>query len=136
MTNPIKIAKNVWKIKGFSNIYFLDFNKKILIDTGYKKDRKKIIDVKKILDRDKIEIVIFTHLHYDHIWNFDLFRNAEFFCSKQEFYDYVNYKKDAILNNEIADKFNINLNVIETIRDELNFLFDTEKLNDNPDSIF
>ena len=107
-----KVTENIWKLKANSNIYFLDFDKKILIDAG---DRSKRNIVKKylskVVDFSDIDIVIFTHLHYDHIGNFDLFENAKFYASDQAIKDFENNSKETILREDIAEKFNdIDLN--------------------------
>jgi glyoxylase-like metal-dependent hydrolase (beta-lactamase superfamily II) len=83
-----KIAKNIWKIKADSNVYFLDFEEKLLIDTGRRSNRHLLEQfLKPLIKFEKISKVIFTHLHYDHIGNFDLFKNAEFYASNQSILD-------------------------------------------------
>ncbi len=105
-----KIGENIWKLKANSNIYFLDFEKKILIDAGDRSERMFVEQfLSKIIDFDKIDIVIFTHLHYDHIGNFDLFPNAKFFASEQEIKDWKKDKKSAIYNDFMAEKFDAEL---------------------------
>jgi hydroxyacylglutathione hydrolase len=105
-----KLAENIWKLNVDSNIYFLDFDEKIVIDTGppdYKEIVKK--ELGKLTRLDSINKVIFTHLHYDHIGNFDLFPNAKFYASEEEI-DYSKKNKNfAVLNPLIAAKFNIEL---------------------------
>ena len=80
-----KLAENIYKLNVDSNIYFLDLDEKLIIDAGprnYKEIVKK--ELSKLVFLDKIQKVIFTHLHYDHIGNFDLFPNAEFFALEEE----------------------------------------------------
>lgn len=121
MGNIIKVRDNIWKIKGNGNVYLLNLKKKIVIDTGIGYDKELIKkQISEITSPDDIEIVIFTHLHYDHISNFDLFPNAEFYCSKEEKEDYLKNKFGAILNQEIVKSFNTELNDIDEIKDLLN----------------
>jgi len=108
-----KITNNIWKIKADSNVYFLNFNENILIDTGRRANRNILQQfLKPLIDFDNINKVIFTHLHYDHIGNFDLFKNAEFFASEQEIKDFKENPLDTILDEEIVNKFNIELKPI------------------------
>ena len=68
-----EIAPKVWKLNVDSNVYFLDFKEKIVIDCGPKAYRVLVEEeLSKVVSLDKVERVIFTHLHYDHIGNFDL----------------------------------------------------------------
>ena len=91
-----KVANNIFKIKADSNVYFLDFKEKIIVDTGsdsYKGIVRK--GLSRLVDLDKIKKVIFTHLHYDHTGNPDLFRNAKFFASSGEIEDFRKDPKGA-----------------------------------------
>ncbi|MFH1439873.1 MAG: MBL fold metallo-hydrolase [Candidatus Woesearchaeota archaeon] len=100
-----KIANKVWKLKMDSNMYFLDLEQKILIDTGnrMKQSLLKML-LPKIVSLDKIDKVIFTHLHYDHIGNADLFPNACFFASKQEINDLKENPELTVLDADIMAK--------------------------------
>lgn len=107
-----KISGKVWKYTGSdkANVYFLDIGKKIIIDTGNRADKQEIEKLlSKVVDFDKVDIVIFTHLHYDHMGNFDLFPNAEFYASEQEIKEFKKNPSDAVLNDDIIGKFNIEL---------------------------
>ncbi|MCK5282328.1 MAG: MBL fold metallo-hydrolase [Nanoarchaeota archaeon] len=105
-----KLAENIWKINVDSNIYFLDLKEKIIIDTG-PRDYRDIVkkELSKIIDLSKIEKVIFTHLHYDHTGNFDIFPNAKFYTSEDEISYYKKHKIFAIGDPILAAKFNIGL---------------------------
>ncbi|MBU0614482.1 MAG: MBL fold metallo-hydrolase, partial [Nanoarchaeota archaeon] len=82
-----RLSDNVWKINVDSNIYVVEGY--TVIDTGPRMYRQDVInEFSKITDVNKIKRVIFTHLHYDHMGNFDLFPNAEFFASEQEISDF------------------------------------------------
>ena len=100
-----KIVPGIWKLNVDSNIYFLE-DKKIIIDSGPRAYRKDVeMFLSKVVDFDKVEKVLFTHLHADHIGNFDLFSKAEFFASKEEI---ESFKKDpvgTVLMEDIAEKF-------------------------------
>jgi len=113
-----EIAKNIWKLNVDSNIYFLDFKEKIIIDCGPK--QYKDIVKKELLQHVKLEEinkVIFTHLHYDHVGNFDLFPNAEFFCSEQEIAYFKKNKLYAIGDPILAKEFDIDLKPIKELLD-------------------
>jgi hydroxyacylglutathione hydrolase len=102
-----RIADNVWKIRADSNVYFLDFCRKILIDTGNRASRNVLIQfLKPLVAFEKIEKIIFTHLHYDHIGNFDLFNNAKLYASEQAINDFSNNPFDTVLNEDMVAKFN------------------------------
>jgi len=104
-----KLADGIWKMEAGCNIYFLDnsaVGEKILIDTGSRSERKKLeFFLNKLVDFSTIKKVIFTHLHYDHIGNFDLFPNAMLLASKQEIEDFKTQPSKTVLDADIADKF-------------------------------
>jgi hydroxyacylglutathione hydrolase len=106
-----QIAENIWKLDADSNIYFLNLNRKILIDTG-RRANKHLIEtyLSKVVDFEDIEIVIFTHLHYDHVGNFDLFNKAKFYASKKEIDDFRENRNNVVLDHSIAEIFNVELN--------------------------
>lgn len=97
-----RITDKVWKINAKSNIYFLDLGKKIIIDAGDRSERENVkMFLKTVIDPEKIDIIILTHLHYDHIGNIDLFPNAKIYAGAQEIMD---FKKDALgtcINDEM-----------------------------------
>ena len=106
-----KISENIWKVPCDSNVYFLDLEKKIIIDTGKRANRQDLkFFLSKVVDFEKVEIVILTHLHYDHIGNIDLFPNAKIYTSKEEISDYQNNPFGAVLNEsdlELIKKFEL-----------------------------
>ncbi|MBD3163737.1 MBL fold metallo-hydrolase [Candidatus Woesearchaeota archaeon] len=105
-----KIADNIWKINVDSNVYFLDIGRKIVIDTGPREAGEAIKrELGKLVDLSKVDAVIFTHLHYDHVGNFDIFPNAKFYASEEEVESYRRNKLHAVLHPAIASKFNIEL---------------------------
>ena len=111
-----QIAPNIYKICSDSNVYFLDFAKKIIIDTAKPMHKKAVEkELKTKIDPKQIDFVFFTHLHYDHIGNFGLFENAQFFASNTEIQAWKNDPFGAILNMEVVEAFNAALEAIETI---------------------
>lgn len=104
-----KITNDVYKITLSSNIYCI-ISEKLLIDTGNYLDKNLVEkELSQIIDLSEIKKVIFTHLHFDHIGNFNLFPNAKFYVSNQELLDFKKNKYEAILNPVIAKKFNADL---------------------------
>lgn len=101
-----KVADGVWKVQAGSNIYFLDLPEKTVIDTGMRASRALLRTfLSKVVALDQVAKVIFTHLHYDHIGNFDLFTGARFFASEAAIEDLKKDPVSAILNQDMADKF-------------------------------
>lgn len=71
---------------GFCNITLIKNDKVMLFDSGFFSDRHLLISAltqEKIRPED-IEIVILSHLHYDHCINVELFRDATVVVSKRE----------------------------------------------------
>ena len=99
-----KIAEKVYKIAADSNVYFLDFAKKIIIDTGRPRNKDLVLkELSKKIDPAKIDMVIFTHFHYDHIGNVHLFSNATFYASQAEIAAWQKDPFGAILNMEVVE---------------------------------
>ena len=72
---------------GWSTVVLLKQGKKnILFDTGNYNDRAQLIDrlQQHRLTPQDIDQVVLSHLHFDHVMNIDLFRNAEIFAGAQE----------------------------------------------------
>ncbi|RLE42263.1 hypothetical protein DRJ48_03860 [Candidatus Woesearchaeota archaeon] len=111
-----KLAENVWKIQLSSNLYLLDIGKLVVIDTGDRKDRQQLLlFLERVVEPAKVDIVVFTHLHYDHIGNFDLFKNAWFYASRAEIMDFKRDAKRTVLREDIAGLFDIELLPVETL---------------------
>jgi glyoxylase-like metal-dependent hydrolase (beta-lactamase superfamily II) len=104
-----KIAEKIWKFTGQSdqaNCYYLDFEKRMMIDCCNRADRQFLLrDLKYMMEPSEMQAVVFTHLHYDHIGNFDLFENAEFFASEEEIEDFEKDKMATVLNEETINRF-------------------------------
>jgi len=115
-----KIVENVWRIVADSNVYFLDFDEKIIIDTGDRSEHQTLRQfLTKVVEPEKVDKVIFTHLHYDHIGNFDMFQNAKFYASRQSIKDFAQDPNGTVLKEDIAEKFG---------KIQLNEVQDTEEL--------
>lgn len=109
-----EIAPKVWKLNVDSNVYFLDLKEKVVIDTGPRAYRAIVEEeLSKIVDLKKVDRVIFTHLHYDHTGNFELFPNAKFYASQKEIELLKKNKVNAVLDPLFASKFNIRLNPLK-----------------------
>jgi hydroxyacylglutathione hydrolase len=112
-----QIAPKVWKLNVNSNVYFLDLKEKIIIDTGPRAYRAVVEEeLKKVVDLSKVDRIIFTHLHYDHSGNFDLFPNAKYYASKEEIELYNKSRVNALLDPIFAMKFKAKLH---PLKDEL-----------------
>ncbi len=78
-----EITKDIYKINNDSNIYYLK-KLNLIIDAGNNTFREQTIkELLEVCDPKTIKIVIFTHLHYDHIGCFNIFENAEFYASEK-----------------------------------------------------
>ncbi len=145
----VKIASNIYKVNVDSNVYFLDFDEKIIIDTGPRKHRKELKqELETLVPLEKIQKVIFTHLHYDHTGNFDLFPKAKFYASAAEIDYFEKHKAKALLDPLLSLKFNIKLQplhdmnglkVIETpghTFGSVSLLYEKEKILFSGDTLF
>lgn len=100
-----KINDEVYKIACDSNIYYIK-PLNMIIDTGNFQEKMMIErELKTLVDFDTIKIVVFTHLHYDHIGNYKLFPNAKFYAHKDEIAFFEKNKEDAVLNPVISKMF-------------------------------
>jgi glyoxylase-like metal-dependent hydrolase (beta-lactamase superfamily II) len=119
-----KIIEGVWKIKSDANIYFLDFDKKIIIDTGKRSDRHNIeMLLKHVISPENIDIVIITHLHYDHTGNIDLFSNAKVYASQETIDEFNNNPFGSVLDEETVERLNnITLNPLPLRFEELDII--------------
>ncbi len=104
-----EINPSITKINNDSNIYYLK-DLDLIIDAGNNAFREQTIrEINKVCDPKSIKIVIFTHLHYDHIGCYDIFENAKFFASKKEIEFLHKDRMGTILNEKLSQKFNIEL---------------------------
>ncbi len=100
-----RIAHGVWKIKSDCNVYLIDGEKKIVIDTGRRSERHNIaLLLRHALTPAQVDIVILTHLHYDHVGNIDLFENAKVYASKEEIECFQNDAFGTVLDEEIVER--------------------------------
>ncbi len=109
-----KISDNIWKIPVNSNIYILNFKQPILIDAGDRAYHDEVLkEISKIISPEKISKILFTHLHYDHTGNIDIFPNAKFFAHKEEIKSYNKNTYKTILNDDLFNKFNTKLKPLQ-----------------------
>ena len=103
---------------GIANAYLISIEKyNMLYDTGPYGARKEI---KKLLDNNKIDCVIISHLHFDHCSNLDLFIKSQtpIYISKVELEEYErNLESDLDLYRPVKSRLN-NLNIVK--KEELN----------------
>lgn len=97
-----------------SNVYLLNLDEPVVIDTGERSHRDQLMkSFAEVLPFDKVKKVIFTHLHYDHIGNFDLFRNAKFYASAKEIEEFRHFPIGTVLDESLAKEFAVKLNPIK-----------------------
>lgn len=112
------ISKNIWKVSADSNVYLLLLEEPIVIDTGRRSNRDLLTRfLDKVYPLEKVKNVIFTHLHSDHIGNFDLFKNAEFFASQKEIDSFSKDPVATTMDEDIAHKFNVKLQPVKDFND-------------------
>jgi len=100
----IKISETVWKIQANSNTYVVMLDEPVIIDTGdreYKDEVKE--ELKKIINPENVKTVLFTHLHHDHLGNFDLFPNATFYASIASIKDYKKNPLHTVLSQKVVE---------------------------------
>lgn len=71
---------------GFCSICLIRGEKDLIFDTGHWMDRVRLIQEleRNDIDAHRIQGVILSHLHADHIMNVDLFPNADLIVSSEE----------------------------------------------------
>jgi hydroxyacylglutathione hydrolase len=105
-----KITDDVFKIKGDSNVYVILNPEPFLIDASNRDDSNYIRDeIIKIVPIESIKKVILTHLHYDHVGNIDLFKNAKVYVSKEDL-------DDLFKNPDLFFLSNISGTVLDILR--------------------
>lgn len=86
-----QLAENLWQFNFSmfgSCVYLFKYeNKNIIIDTGARWNRSELLKFLEELkiSHEKIDIVILTHKHWDHIGNISLFENSKIYGSKKDF---------------------------------------------------
>ena len=101
-----KIGEDKFKVG--STVALIKTDKIILVDAGSFLDEKRLIDElkKEDLTPEKIDIIILTHIHLDHIINIHLFKNAKIICKFRGglYPGQIHYPKDGDLQRfEIKD---------------------------------
>lgn len=111
-----KVSDGIYKILANSNIYIImpeivGNENPIIIDAGDRQYHNSVIsDINELIDPMTVKEVYLTHLHYDHVGNIDIFKNATFYASKDAI---DSYKKDSfgtIFSDDFFKKFDIELN--------------------------
>ena len=111
-----KITEGIYKISNSSNLFYLS-EFQTLIDAGDRIDRDEIFsDSISIFQPTEIKQVIFTHLHYDHIGNFDIFTKANFFASGKEIKALKENREGTILDPSLSKIFNCKIKNISSIK--------------------
>jgi len=111
-----KIVDGVYKISNSSNLFYLS-EFQTLIDVGDRADRNEILsDSLSVFQPTDIKQVIFTHLHYDHIGNFDLFTKANFYASGKEIKSLKENREGTILDTSLSNIFNCKIKNISSIK--------------------
>jgi len=148
----MKISDGVFKIKGDGSVYVILGSKIVVIDTSNIVDGPRIKkEIEKIVPLEKINIVLLTHLHYDHLGNIGLFPNAEIYANAEEigdyrknadrFHFYVNENVDKILKEKLKPLPNeiVGLKVVRVpghTRGSVAFLDEKRKLLFSGDTLF
>lgn len=150
-----EITENLYKFsfKAFSSNCYLLYHsgKKIMIDTGSHAAREELLNDfnNKNLNFDDTDIVLLTHLHWDHSDNISLFKRAKIYASFTEIEDFQNKslfgsqgKFDEIDKVKILPLSSLkikNIEVIETpghTRGSVAFYLPKEKILFSGDTIF
>jgi len=97
--------------------------KLILIDTGHFGNRTHLIKALENngIDPKNIEIVVLTHLHWDHCLNIDLFSNAKIYLNEKEYeigdvipnFNNSNVEYNRAINNIIKEIILKNKKIIQ-----------------------
>ncbi len=107
---------------GYASVTFIkDENENILFDTGSFGVRKVIYE---FLQKEKIDKVFISHLHFDHCSNLDLFKDTKIYINSREIENLYNNNEDYDLYKpllKILDKYNIikfdkPMNITENVR--------------------
>lgn len=96
--------QNIQKIHAEGNIYHL-IKEKTLIDTSAPSEKQHILkEISKITSSEEIEIVLLTHMHYDHSGNLDLFPNAKIYASEKEIENFQKNPEDFLFGVQLTEE--------------------------------
>ena len=102
----MKVSDDVYKIKGNGSVYVILGAKVVVIDTDDIMDRSYMKkEIEKIVPLDRVDIVLLTHLHYDHVGNVELFPNAKIYADGDEIEDcrYDSRKFNFYVSDEVDE---------------------------------
>lgn len=107
-----KIDENIYTIEGTRscNIYYLDFEKKALVDTGHELEIDSIIDIFKESDIDlsNLDYILCTHSHGDHVGGAAAIKSLSKKCkvvASTKFKKYQDLKETVALLKGAEDKY-------------------------------
>lgn len=109
-----KIQENVWQLtfKQFGSLVYLVKleNKWLLVDTSSIKNRQELIENLKEMKivPENINIILLTHLHFDHSGNISLFKKSKIYASSAEIDDLKKEPEKAVVNEESLKEIEIN----------------------------
>ncbi len=100
------IAPDTWKVRGQSNFFARKVGDAfVLIDTGARSDRRDIEwFATKLIPPERVRAVLFTHMHLDHVGNYDLFPKAALFVPQEELDDFRRDPAGAVLDPLLAER--------------------------------
>ena len=162
--NLFTVEENIYLLQGIRscNIYFFDFKKKAILDTGFSaeiKDNLALLE-KKGLNIKNIDFIINTHSHGDHVGGNSYLKkinpsakiigseNTKFYQDERKKIsllegaedDFENYEIDTIVKeNDLIDLGGCILKVIETpghTRDSLSFYIENKNIAFTGDVVY
>lgn len=105
-SKAFKITDHVYKVVANSNVYVLLSDPVTVIDCGDRRFHEHVREaISEIVPLSEVKRVLFTHFHYDHVGNCDLFSSAEFYVSKEEIEDFKRDPFGTVLRTQEAELF-------------------------------
>lgn len=103
----LQVVKSKFLRNMFDQNTYVLLSKKsaIIIDAG-----AELEDVKEVVGNRKVLAVLFTHLHFDHLWNIDKYVNewnCDVYCVKGE--------EERFVNSDLNASFIIRQNIVKNI---------------------
>ncbi len=72
--NTTLVDTGMYGVAGVAGVYLVEGERKCLIDSGSRKEAKRLINILKSLNAFPPDLIIVTHAHYDHAQGVPLFR--------------------------------------------------------------